>query len=133
MRGVHSCPEPYVCRECGDETRATHAPETRARMEAERLCFLCLFWWEKLALRESPAVVRADGCHYVLGEESPRVPKAARGFGGRPAVITYLDGTRRMSTNVWHQGVIPEHFRTRLPDNAILTWVDELAIEVAGG
>ncbi len=47
-----------------------------------------------------------------------------RGFGGREFRIRFYDGrTDVVTRNLWHQGIIPEHYRALLPDNA--EWVTE--------
>lgn len=39
-------------------------------------------------------------------------------MGGRKFHIQMHDGQVIETTELWHQGTIPEHFRERLPDNA---------------
>jgi hypothetical protein len=41
-----------------------------------------------------------------------------RGFAGRRFVIRFHDGRIVETTNLWSNGIIPEHFRDRLLDNA---------------
>lgn len=79
-------------------------------------CFTCNFWAEKIEAVNDPRSVRIDGGHYWIGDEDPT--NRFRGFGGRRFNIKFHDGREVQTTNLWHQGQIPEHFRDILPDNA---------------
>lgn len=59
--------------------------------------------------------VRIAGKHYAIW---PETDTGARGFGGRQFTIQFSDGRVVRTTNLWHQGEIPEQFRAFLPDNA---------------
>jgi hypothetical protein len=73
---------------------------------------------QKLGASEiDPAIARVGGKHYAIGPER-RGDKQLCGFGGAKFIIQFFDGRRVETMNLWHQGVIPEHFRIRLPDNA---------------
>ena len=120
-----------TCRECGDPIWARH--DTHAeRMLGERLCSTCYFWTHLPTA--SGIVVIADGCHYEIGETEqacarrcgfPTMDGRLRsdyrhvlGHGGAEFTVVLNDGRRIVTTNLWTQGPIPEHFRDRLPDNA---------------
>ena len=107
-----------ICSECGEHDDAHYIAETRDDMIARQLCFSCRFWFYHVANGNDPQVVRAGGRHYMIGAED--AGRYARGFGGARFHFQRLDGTEVISTNVWFQGVIPERFRDRLPDNARL-------------
>lgn len=104
---------PYMCVECGAEGNAGsyHGGE---EIYAARACFNCHFWLKKVVSRDEPGVVRAGGIHYTIGKEGEAFP----GFSGQRFVVVFNDGRRVETTNLWHQGTIPERFRERLPDNA---------------
>lgn len=74
------------------------------------MCFNCRFWTEKLTLKG----IRVDNEHYMHSDDSG----AFKGHGGHLFTIQMDSGEILMSSNLWYQGVIPEHFRDKLPDNA---------------
>lgn len=96
-----------ICRVCRQEPLYDELSETGA-------CADCDFWIEKWQMRNDPRVVRADGNHYFIG---PR--KGKLGHDGRLFIIK-KDGRIIYTNNLWHQGEIPEQFRSILPDNAEL-------------
>ncbi len=61
--------------------------------------------------------VVVGGEHYHIIDE-PETPYAFRGFGGRPFLIKFFDGTLIPTKNLWHNGTIPEVYRPFFPDNA---------------
>jgi len=61
-------------------------------------------------------VAIVKGVHYMVGDESSKV--MPRGFGGSLFNIRWFDGHEAKTTNLWCQGDVPEHFRSKLPDNA---------------
>lgn len=106
-----------TCRECGQMDAANYLEPTRSRMIAQQLCFICLFWTDMVPLRADPANARIGGIHYHIGPEND-THRELRGFGGNLSIIHFADGREVATTNLWHQGKIPDHFRDRLPDNA---------------
>jgi hypothetical protein len=83
-------------------------------------CFRCRFWEEKENIgkgRHRLRVVRIQGEHYMIAEDNPSA--AFQGCGGRKFTILFYDGRRVETKNLWCQGTIPHHFRSRLPDNAV--------------
>lgn len=102
------------CRECGKPVEDHFV--TSEQLKADRLCFSCDFWMEKVRWAEAgdPKAVRIDGQHFYMSDPTGGM----RGYGGREFVFEFFDGRVVSWKNVWHQGVIPEHFRDRLPDNA---------------
>lgn len=106
-----------TCRECGQRDDANYMEPTRRRMFESSLCFICLFWSDLLGVRDNPTTARIGGRHFTIGPEDG-TPKGLRGFGGNPSIIRFADGRQVTTTNLWSQGQIPAHFRSRLPDNA---------------
>jgi hypothetical protein len=66
--------------------------------------------------RFDPRSVIANGTAYWVGSAND-YPK---GFGGQRWRITWLDGRSIVIDSLWHGGPIPDEWRERLPDNAIL-------------
>lgn len=106
------------CVECLSPQVLGYVDERERHMREHRLCFGCSFWIEKMEDRR-PEVFYADGCRYTI---LPDPPKGFRGFvghGGAEFRIRFNDGREVVSRNLWTQGVVPKHFRERMPDTAI--------------
>lgn len=99
-------------------------PDFAAELRKEQLCSTCYFWHEKLHWMADPAdaercVRTADFKHFTIGSEHEG--GSFRGHAGRPFIVTFHDGRTVRTTNLWHQGTIPERFRDRLTPNASVT------------
>lgn len=111
------------CLHCGDTITHKHM----GGMHLSH-CFSCCFWYEWIDKDKLPenkyrsAVI--DGSHWHICEEVPG-PKRFRGMGGRTYRIRFADGTEVDTTNLWHQGDIPDIFRDAFPDNAEFVEVPE--------
>lgn len=109
----------YKCKECGKNEAAKYMEPTRSEMVKRSLCFKCNFWYEKTWIKDEPYVARIDGKHYQIGDPlPPGTPKHCAGFGGSEFKIKFHDGRVVITSNLWHQGDIPDHFKERLPNNA---------------
>jgi len=105
--------KPYDCRMCGN-TNETHTH--LGRLVEGKLCFNCDFWDQYAKRVDDPRCVRVNGTHYVIAADEP--DGMFRGFGGQGFTVQFFDGRTVATSNLWHQGTIPELFRDRLPDNA---------------
>jgi len=105
------------CKECGKREELCWNKKTNDTLTKYQLCFNCNFWREKIVIKDRPKVARIGGNHYLIGMEN-EPPLMFRGFGGDKFTILFNDGQEVTTTNLWHQGTIPEHFKDRLPDNA---------------
>ena len=118
----------YNCGEC--QERIT-GPPLNHDMVRRGLCYNCNFWEIWVERKDHPDyeshIARINGEQYLLGPEDTFA--RPRGMGGVHKVILFKDGRTVESTNVWHNGMIPLHFRNRLPDNA--TFVEPLEKEEA--
>jgi hypothetical protein len=114
---VHGDEKCFFCVECGEALKFEWTETIEAEIRLRRLCFTCNHWQGHI---EKPGGIIVKGTHYRCGEETKRDPwnRAFRGFGGSTFYIQMNNGTLLKSTNLWCQGNIPEHFKTRLPDNA---------------
>ncbi|MFD9950543.1 hypothetical protein ACFWYW_57555 [Nonomuraea sp. NPDC059023] len=74
--------------------------------------------------------VVVDGEHYLICEETGQL--RFRGFGGSRFHIEFFDGRRATTTNLMHQGTVPDRYRDLYPDNARFLAADEAA-ETGGG
>ncbi|MEU9849317.1 hypothetical protein [Streptomyces sp. NPDC047985] len=99
---------------------------------ANETCFDCRFWTEKIRWaedggqrpgdsRQAPApVARVNGLHFVIRPMNTTTPAQFLGFGGALWTFRFNDGREITSNDVMTQGEIPERFRDRLPDNAVI-------------
>src|SRR5687768_2519908 len=97
-----------VCWECKKEEEF---------LQESGLCSLCEKWFKMVFLRCRNYMVRVKGRHYTIEDEDKDL-FGMRGFDGAEFTIKFHDGRVVKTTNLWAQGVIPERFRGRLPDNA---------------
>lgn len=124
----HGLPEedqrfPLRCGYCNKYESGRYAREARDEMSENQACFNCNFWLEKIRWREREdprAVVTSTFKHYRIGPDMSPNDRSFGGFGGRRFVVTFHDGREVTTTNLWHQGTVPEHFRDRLQPNAEL-------------
>ncbi|KKL18200.1 hypothetical protein LCGC14_2477900 [marine sediment metagenome] len=117
--------ETGVCVLCGDDFRAGCWEPTRSRMIENQHCFGCNFWSGFVATIDNPTHLVIEGKHYVVGREDQSGSDQGRGFGGAYFSIVTDDGRTIETTNLWHQGTVPGHFRHVLADNA--RWAAEEA------
>jgi hypothetical protein len=105
-----------TCHVCSNKAKVHYDKITSFRMLSELLCFHCLFWTEKVEIKDAQYVARINGKHYEIAEDTG--PDSCRGFGGQKYKIKFNDGRIVETRNLWYQGDIPEYFKAQLPDNA---------------
>jgi len=93
-------------------------------------CHSCHFWLRKVELSEEDRVrqVIVDNIHYMIGKQNT---SGFKGFGGREFIIQFFDGRIVETSNLWHQGEIPERFRSMLPDNAVFKETNTKSVSYA--
>lgn len=107
----------HKCKECGaEEDPSRWMKSTGDLLAAQKLCLACYHWEDLIQRYSADERIVVEGKHYIAGKENG--PTSFRGFGGRHFTIEFFDGRKLETTNLWHQGTIPEHYRGRLPDNA---------------
>ena len=79
-------------------------------------CFKIHFWNEQAKVKDDPRIVRINGHQYRISDEKGKRP--FRGFGGTEFKIRFFDGREITTTNLFHNGEIPDTHRKLLPDNA---------------
>ena len=115
----------YRCVKCGAPVDANRY-RCSEEMTQKCLCFDCNFWTEHVQRdrnENKDVFVVANGKHYII-DESPN--PYFKGYGGAKWTIRFNDGRVVKTDNLWFQGLIPELFRDKLPDNAVLIdgWED---------
>ena len=114
-----------ICSECGKEEKATFGGTVGKLMVEKCLCFECAFWTEKIEIFSNRHAI-IDGKMFYIKDDKPKEYKGFLGFGGRKFNIQFNDGQIITTRNMWHNGEIPDHFRDRLPDNAVFISEKEL-------
>src|SRR4051794_25229705 len=103
-------------RECGEPTG-----DGWAHTGDPTLCFECDYWTKQI---EAGGGVVVDGKLYLVGPEARIGPdQHSRGPGGRRFGILTENGRCIIADSLRDQGLIPERFRARLPDDA--RFIDE--------
>jgi len=102
-----------ICEFCGKDF--TQIMEKDAHLRDH--CHDCYFWFKKVNLSENHQARRVivKSQHYMIGRNHF---EPFKGFGGRDFTIQFHDGRKIETSNLWHQGEIPESFKKFLPDNA---------------
>lgn len=109
-----------TCKICGNiEDDDKFVKEVKNDLLKNNICFKCYHWNRQLELNLNTnrdyAII--DGQHYVIGPEHD--DGGFRGFGGRKFIIEFNDGRIVETTNLWHQGTIPDgYWREKMQDNA---------------
>ena len=97
------------CEICGKEIEKSRYSH---KVICSDKCFDEDFWLDKI--KDKDEYIRIDGVCYHLGNEKDMF----RGFGGSQFKIKFFDGREITSTNLWHNGDIPEKYKGELCDNA---------------
>ena len=101
------------CVICGKEI------EKSSHMNADLCgseCFHINFWNENVEQKNDLKIVRVKGHQYHIGDEKDK--SLFHGYGGAKWRIKFFDGREVITTNLWHNGEIPESYKELLPDNA---------------
>lgn len=116
------------CLECGDPQAGKWDKQTTAQMAERQLCFTCNAWTnrqrEDASRPERVAII--NGYHFTISPDQPRGYQGFLGHGGRRFDIRFHDGRDVVTHNLWAQGLIPGHFRDRMPDNAVFVQREEV-------
>lgn len=113
-------PVTITCRECGEPSRIHFMEPFHSNLVRKSLCHTCNHWleWVDRAAAGDANIARIKGGHYHIAPDLPKGSRAFAGFGGTETRIEFDDGRRVVTHNLWFQGLIPDRFRDRLPDNA---------------
>lgn len=103
------------CKYCGEELT-----DTEQHFYPVDECFSCGFWSGNYEHDKRGGVQYAiiNGHHYLIEPDEPGVTSGFLGFAGAEVKIEFIDGTRVVTRNLWHQGQIPPPWRQSMPDNA---------------
>lgn len=104
------------CKLCNKTVSLAYTDGVRKELKERQLCFGCNFWYGlQYEIPEEDRII-IDGEHYVILPDSPQ--RKYSGYGGREFVIKRNDGSLVVTRNLWHQGSIPEQFKSRFTNNA---------------
>jgi len=115
---VKYCIPDAPCTLCGQIFHTNYMDEVKEVLLKRNICFTCRFWEEIITRPDQDKCVRVDGRHYIIGEISGD-ENHFKGHGGRKFEVRFFDGRVVSTNNLWHQGKVPEHFKAKIPDNAI--------------
>lgn len=111
---------PNRCVECGNLVETCYQePE---QMIERNMCFSCNLWTNRIQSANRSNVMIVEGCMYTLGSGDTDAA-GFKGFGGAEFEfrrLTTLSNATIKSKNVWFGGEIPNRFKERIPDNAII-------------
>lgn len=100
------------CVECGSLFSTRYIEEVKQKLLKANMCHHCDHFLGLIGRKHG---LRIGGQHYM-----GRAGEKGDGCGGRTFRIRMLEtGEEFETSNLWHQGRIPTHFRDRLPDNAV--------------
>lgn len=105
------------CKLCSKEISFEFMEPCKTQLKVNQLCFNCNFWHNYVLRKNDKRIVRVKGLHYCIAPELDK-PEYG-GYGGHKWYIKFFDGRLAVTTNLWHQGTIPAHFRLQLPNNAV--------------
>lgn len=112
------------CQFCREEISFSFGDERNKELKDGKKCFSCDFWLKRINEYDSKEekVLVIDGVCYSVGPENNARQSSMRGFGGRLFEWVWTDEERKdafqTSTNLWHRGDIPNHFKSALAENA---------------
>lgn len=124
-----------TCKLCAKpidlEEYIQHLPIPKIMAE-QQVCFNCAFWIDRIKRdSEARAVKSKHGRGFALtmapefiiplvidGQHQSFSSKKA--YGGKTMAVLTAEGELYFPTQMYYQGIVPEHFREELPDNAIL-------------
>ena len=109
------------CKYCSKQIQFHFHEACNNRLRAEEACFSCDFWLARLREYQEGITFVADGKAYTPAVKYIRTDKPARwrGFGGVHWMVKH-NGEEYITNDLWGRGVVPEHFREWMPDNAEL-------------
>lgn len=107
------------CGICHTPFSTRYMREVKETLIKRNLCFNCNFWYEYALVKDNPTHAIIAGNHYIIGSEEEDTPLKWRGHYGAYFKIRFNDGREIETTNLWHQGKIPQRFKEKLPDNAV--------------
>ena len=106
------------CKECGSILRTNFLEPYKSKITRENICFSCFHWIdiENTLSDERRFIIKGNS---YWKEPDKDKNDFFVGFGGHEFKIRRFGSEEIIiSRNLWHQGVVPEHFKERIKDNA---------------
>lgn len=106
------------CKECGSEVNLNNwMPEFKAKLAERGVCHKCDYWVDRLPKTINQIVI--NGEVFQIDNNHPK-RKSSAGHGGREFIFKRIGCNEiERTTNLWYNGIVPEHFKLRIPDNAV--------------
>lgn len=108
----------FQCRDCGAIERNQYYDEVKAKLLGRRLCHNCDYWQDRVDAMAGGTFAIIDSRAYHITPDAPEGYQGFIGFGGAHHEIEFNDGRRVVTKNLWFNGDVPSHWRSRLPNNA---------------
>lgn len=102
----------FICKECGQISSRRFN-----NLLNNETCIHCSIWLGLISKNNESTIITTTYERYTISPDSNG--PGFKGFGGRQFNIQKLDGTKVVTKNLWHQGVIPKRFRNLVIPNAL--------------
>lgn len=114
--------EKSKCLICGKEySLEEYRPESAISkiMDIDNLCFNCAFWKEKFILSDGNTIV-SDNTRYRCSLVDIKESKGTLAYDGGDFYFQMLNDPKdvRHYNNCWCQGVVPDNWKDKIPNNA---------------
>lgn len=110
------------CVHCGEMVKTNNwSDEFKKALIDNNICTSCHFWNEKYENVNNPNQIVVKGVCYYMGPNKNYTgrDKSLLGFGGHEWKIKKLNSDEIIQcNNLWHNGEIPELWRSKIPNNA---------------
>lgn len=98
------------CKVCG---RVFETPNTNRKVCSDS-CYSTDYWLDRVKRKDCREQLVINHIVYQIGNETDTF----KGYDGARWYILYNNGVLRTTTNLWHNGTLPEAMWELLPDNA---------------
>lgn len=106
------------CKICGSIVKTCFNEPIGSNLKKENICFSCNHWLRIENDLQNPKRFIINGGSYYLGNGKQN--SYFKGFGGNSFKIKRHGGDQIITTSdLWHQGDVPEVFKNRIKDNAV--------------
>lgn len=120
-KAVADAPPVEKCRWCGGSDKCLFSGDQAPIARGLDTCFSCAYWIQILTQRDDRMIVTPTYRHFTATYWGIRTSKrdGLKGFSGAPWRATFLDGSVKVSNDIWHQGEVPPVWRDRFAPNVV--------------
>jgi hypothetical protein len=106
-----------ICIHCSAKIDFRYVASVNQELLDHKECFTCNHFMQRTRMLPNDRHIVINNEMYWIGDETSS-SSLLRGYGGRRFLII-RDNERIVTTNLWHNGTVPEHLRQYLPNNAV--------------